>query len=101
MGDFGFLITDTLENHDGTPFDLTGYTVNFVTWQLGNPATPIINAAATVNAVPSTGGVSYTVKKTDFPQAGQWLQEWQALIGTTIVQSFPVGGNQIRVVESG
>ena len=101
QNDFGYLITDTLKNSDGTPFDLAGYTVKFVVWQAGNPTAPLINAAATVSATPATGGVSYMVNKTDFPQPGIWAQEWQALIGTSIVQSFPVGGNTVRVLESG
>ena len=98
--DFGFYITDTLENSDGTPFDLTGYTVKFVVWPIGNPSAPLINAAATV--VSAAGGtVRYLVQSTDFISTGMWYQEWQAMAGGAIIQSFPAGGNTIRVVESG
>ena len=99
-GDYGYEITDTLENDDGTPFDLTGYLVKFVCWPPGNPAAVVIDAAAVVNAAPTTGAVSYTVAKTDFPSPIILAQEWQAISGTAIIQSFPVGGNTIRILES-
>ena len=100
QNDFGYYITDTLENNDGTPFNLTGYTVKFVAWHAGNPSAPVISASANVTST-TAGTVSYLVKSTDFPLPDFLCQEWQALIGSTVVQSFPAGGNTIKVAESG
>ena len=101
QNDFGYYITDKLENNDGTAFNLTGYTVKFVAWHSGSPSSPTINAPAVIDADPTTGKVSYFVKSTDFPLPDFLCQEWQALIGSTVVQSFPAGGNTIKVAESG
>ena len=98
QNDFGYLITDILENSDGTPFDLTGYTVKFHVWAHGSPGTLLVNGTASV-INQSAGTVSYAPASTDFPNAGTFEGEWEAT-KAGIKQSFPTAGFTIKVVES-
>jgi hypothetical protein len=98
-GDYGYTITDTLENADGSPFDLSGYSVAFHVWRSNSPGTLLVNGVATIILPASAGTVSYTVAPGDFTEVGIFKQEWEA---TTVgdKQSFPTIGNTIFVVES-
>jgi uncharacterized protein YceK len=98
QNDYGYYITDTLENSDGTPFDLTDYAVAFHIWNTAQPGKLLVNGTATV--ISNTAGtVQYNVQRTDFKILGQYKQEWEATTGSA-KQSFPTAGNIIIVQES-
>lgn len=74
-GEYGFTLTETIQNNDGTVKDLTGYTVHFVMKDsvLG---TNKVNSAATVASDPTTGVVTYTIVLTDFSLVGTYIASW-------------------------
>ena len=98
QGDYGYAITDTLEDSNGTAFDLSNYTVKLHTWIPGRPDKLIVNANATVISN-AAGTVSYTVKVGDFTYMGIVNAEWEAT-KANVKQSFPTSSFQIEVVES-
>ena len=100
QNDYGYYITDTLLNNDGTVFDLTSYTdVQFHVWHASQPGTLLVNGTASVVA-PTLGTVRYFVAQADFAiPAGAYKQEWEATL-SGCKQSFPTAGNTIIVQES-
>ena len=86
-GDFGYAISDSLENYDGTPFDLTGYTVKFKAWKPIYASWPFVNTSASVITATS-GAVAYTLKAGDFNIVGSYMGAFEALTGTTSVITF-------------
>jgi hypothetical protein len=98
QGDYGYAITDTLQDSNGTAFDLSNYAVKLHVWRPGKASVLIVNSNATVISN-AAGTVSYTVANTDFTYAGMYNAEWEAT-KTGIKQSFPTVPFQINVEES-
>lgn len=100
QNDYGYYITDTLLNNDGTAFDLTGpYAVAFHVWHPQAPGTLLVNGTAAL-VVAANGTVRYSVAQNDFTMfPGAYKQEWEATFGSS-KQSFPTAGNDILVQES-
>jgi hypothetical protein len=100
QNNYSHVISDILENSDGSPFNLTGYTVNFVLWHPSFPQYILVNNAASV-VTPASGTVQYSVQKADFPQVGTFSQQWIATpISGSGTISFPVVPNTVTVEES-
>ena len=65
QNDYGYYITDTLLNNDGTAFDLTNYSVAFHVWHPQSPGTLLVNGAASIVSQVA-GTVRYFVAQADF-----------------------------------
>ena len=99
QNDYGYYITDTLLNNDGTAFDLTNYSVAFHVWHPQSPGTLLVNGTASIVSQVA-GTVRYFVALADFTMtAGFYKQEWDATLNGC-KQSFPTAGNDILVKES-
>jgi len=85
-GDYGYNLSWTLKNADGTAFTLTGYTVKFKVWPLGKPSQLLVNGTCDpVNE--NAGTLTYTVAQNDFLETGQFLAEFEAT-KTGYIESF-------------
>lgn len=74
-GEFGFSITETIENPNGSIKDLTGYTVHFA-MKDSITGTVKVNGLATVANDPTTGVVTYVVGVNDFNIIGTYIASW-------------------------
>ncbi len=98
LNDYGYVLTDILQDNSGTVFDLTNYNVKFHVWKSKSPGVYTVNANATVITA-NAGTVNYTVQSGDFANTGFYVAEWEAT-KTGIKQSFPTPGFTIQVKES-
>lgn len=74
-GNYGFPLTFTVVNADGTAYDLTGVTVKLRVWTTELVPTQILSGACT-NIAPYTAGIcAYTVTATDFTKVGQYYAD--------------------------
>jgi len=71
-GDFGFYVDGTITNDDGSVFDLSGYTLSFKAWEMGNPKHPIVSSSAEP-VVATQGTWRYAVQQNDFITEGEFL----------------------------
>ena len=70
-GDYGFYVDGTITNNDGTVFDLSGYTLTFLSWETGKWERPMVSGSA--EAVVATQGTwRYPVAQNDFLTAGEF-----------------------------
>jgi len=76
QGDSGNDFAVQLIQSDGTPKNLTGYTVKFKMWTQGYKSTPKIDAAGTVTDA-ANGLVKYTFAANDLNTVGRYLGEFQ------------------------
>jgi len=70
-GDYGFNLTGTVSNDDGTDFDLTDYTVSLQVWEEGRWRRPFVQGTCVVTSS-TEGQWSYTVASGDFLVAGTY-----------------------------
>jgi len=63
--DYGFYIDGTITNDDESVFDLTGYTLTFKAWEIGNWEHPIVDGSAEL-VVATQGTWKYLVAQNDF-----------------------------------
>lgn len=70
-GDFGFYLQGTMQNSDGTVFDLANYTVTLKVWELGRWRNPIVSGTCVVTSS-TEGKFRYTVGSTDFLVEGTY-----------------------------
>ncbi len=100
VNDYGYYITDTLENADGSAFNLEGYTIKFHIWKQYTPGTLLVEGNADIVNSPGTDGkVRYLVAVGNFKTIGTFMGEWEAT-RLNIKQSFPTSGFIIQVEES-
>jgi len=68
-GDFGFYVDGSIQNHDGSVFDLTDYTLTIQIWESSHWRHPIVQGTCQVTS--STEGLwRYSVATTDFISQG-------------------------------
>ena len=73
-GDFGYNLSFTVLNADGTAFNLTGYTIAVKAWAAGTPSVLVATGTGTI-VVAASGTCTYLVQATDFLTAGEYLLE--------------------------
>ena len=98
MNDYGALagISIPVTNHDGTPYDLTGKTVNFKAWVDGSPGSPFINDAAVITD--HAGGLAvYTPSQGDITTIGNFPCEAEITEAGSVVSTV---SDRLKVVES-
>jgi hypothetical protein len=74
QGDKGYDINFTVQDSDGTAYDLTDYTVTLKVWKPGVSGTLIVNAACTVDDA-SAGTCHYTVVAGTFTSRAKYKLE--------------------------
>lgn len=67
---YGYNLKFTLQNADGTAFDLTGYTALKFNVQFANTPGQKFSGTPVVSGSPSGGILLYAVAQTDFNEAG-------------------------------
>jgi len=73
-GDKGYLIEFSIQENDGTPSDLTNYTVTLKAWTPGTSGTTHISGACSVTN--AAGGVcTYTLLAADTTAVAHWEGE--------------------------
>jgi len=94
--DTAIVFSDTL-TIDGVAADLSSTTVLFI---LKAADDTVFSAAATVDADPTTGAVTY-VPSAGFPTtAGSYKQEWEVTFLDTTKLTFPSDGyNKVTIIE--
>lgn len=95
-GDKGFNLNFTVQNSDGTAFNLTDYTVTLKVWPQNIPGNPIVNAACTID-VAANGTCHYEVVTGNFAYEGNYLLELE-LTKSGIIES--TRNYTLRVEES-
>jgi hypothetical protein len=70
-GDYGFNLTGTVSNDDGTVLNLTDYTVSLQVWEEGRWRQPIVQGTCVVTSS-TEGQWRYTVGTTDFLTVGTY-----------------------------
>jgi hypothetical protein len=93
QGDTASILTDTLEDQDGNPVDISGATVAFKMRKL-DATTPTVNAAASNKqngdgTDGSKGKVSYTWGNVDTAVPGSYVGQWVVTYSSGKVQTFP------------
>lgn len=74
VNNFGFILTFTILNADGTPFDLTSlFETLYVYTQEQFPV--LLFSGACTSLAPTTGVCTYTVATSDFPTIGVYNAE--------------------------
>ena len=68
-GDFGFDLSFTITESDGTAYNLTPYTITLKVWAKGDPSTLTVDAACTP-VIAASGTCKYTVVTGDFNTKG-------------------------------
>jgi hypothetical protein len=63
--DYGYNLTFTVTESDGTAKNLAGYTITFEAWRPSAPSTLVVTGACTI-LVAASGTCTYTVLSTDF-----------------------------------
>lgn len=85
-GDTAPAIAEQLFDGNGVPVVLTGASVKFLLWIVGE-ATVHVNAAATITDA-ANGKVSYTPTTTATDTVGTGLIEWQVTYSGGAIQTF-------------
>lgn len=86
----GFLAWSLLQADGVTPYDLTGTEVNFRLWKQSAPGTALIDAAAIIDADPTTGRVQYAIVAGDFDTPGEYFGQFVAIVdGVSVVHFAP------------
>ena len=65
-GDYGQPYPFTVNNPDGTPFDITSYTINFKMWKGGIPEVLVTSGVCSVIADPDNNKCQFTPGINDF-----------------------------------
>jgi hypothetical protein len=68
-GDYGFYISGTMNNADGTPFDLTNYTVSIQIWESEHWRNPIVQGTCIVTSS-TEGQWQYPIATGNFLSTG-------------------------------
>ena len=84
-GDKGFPLTFTVQEDDGSAYDLTAYTVTLKVWRQGIPGSPIIESGCTISDA-ANGECYYIIQATDFTEKGDYLLELE-LTKTGVIES--------------
>jgi hypothetical protein len=72
-GNKGFDLEFTIQNDDGTPKNLTGYTITFKVWKVGASVLSLSKACTIVDA--GAGTCKYTLGDGDFDVVGKYYFE--------------------------
>jgi hypothetical protein len=75
VDNFGFSLTFTIQNADGTPFDLTNLFPTFYVYTQEQDPTLLFYGACNVVGLPSAGICSYPVVAGNFSTTGTWSAE--------------------------
>ena len=95
QGNYGNVLSFTLEDGNGNPLNLTGVSLAFKVQDAQDPTgTLLFNKAMTIDA-PTLGTCHYTVASGDFPNPGTFLAEIVVTVTGSLVQSY--GGIKIIV----
>lgn len=82
---------------DGVAVDLTYAIVLFLMLHANGT---LVTGTATIDAVPSTGLVTYTATAANLAATGKYRQEWQATFPDGRVLTFPsTGWNTVLVID--
>ena len=84
-GDKGFNLNFTVQEDDGTAYNLATYTITLKIWPENMSTEPIVDAACTP-IVAASGTCYYTVTATDFTSAGDYILEIE-LTKTGVIES--------------
>ncbi len=76
-------INFTLQDANGSPFDLSGAVMLFKAQKQGTPNLKFSGSMGIVSA--PAGTCKYTVQATDFDEAGQYYGEIEATFGSKVV----------------
>jgi hypothetical protein len=68
-GDYGFYVAGTIQNDDGSDFNLTNYTVTILAWQDSHWRSPIISGTCEVTSS-TEGQWRYSLGTTDVTTPG-------------------------------
>ena len=68
-GDKGFYLSGTAQNHNGSAFDLTNYTLSIIVWESNHWRSPIVSGTCLVTSS-TEGQWRYTIGTSDFLSAG-------------------------------
>ena len=98
-GDYGFDLNFTVQEDDGTPYVLTGYTIKIKVWSQDVSSDPIVNEECSSD-VEADGTCHYTVKLNDFDNVGDYLIELELIKGTPTDDIESTRNYTLRVEES-
>jgi hypothetical protein len=94
--EFGFNLNFTVKNKDdGTPFDLTGYTIKFYMW-LPNEAAKI-SAGVCVISVAASGTCYHVVTSGSFDTPGSY--NWELILTKAGVERHARSNGNIEIME--
>jgi hypothetical protein len=80
VNNFGFDLTFTIQNADGTPRDLTGMEVDLYVFTQEQAPTMLFTGPCTLSLTPTDGKCTYTVLSTDLSQIGTFDAELEMTI---------------------
>ena len=96
-GDYGKVLTFTINDAAGAAFNLTGYTITFKMWKDGNPGTLKVSGSGSI-LVAASGTCTYTPVAADFDTVGNYLAVIQLTTGSVQVSTVKFA---VEVVENG
>ncbi|KKL83826.1 hypothetical protein LCGC14_1970830, partial [marine sediment metagenome] len=96
QNDFGYYLNFTVQNHDGTVFNLAGYTITLNVWR--ESRFPIILLAGACGIVVAADGTCrYLVVTGDFPDEGMFKYELEM---TAVGENISTSTGDFTVRES-
>ena len=95
-GDFGFYLNFTVQNSDGTAFNLTGYVVTINVWQ-DVPRPAALFTGNCPHVVAASGTCRYLVVTGDFPTKGAYRLELELTQAGVNISTRPY---DLNVTES-
>lgn len=84
VNNFGFDLTFTIVNADGTPRDLTNLAIALYVFTQEEDPVLLFSGSCTPNINPLTGICTYTVLSTDFSQVGTFDAEIELTQGSPV-----------------
>jgi hypothetical protein len=81
VNNYGYVLTFTIENADGSIRDLTGLTTTLYVWTTEQVPTLLFSGNCVVDVTPTTGKTRYTVVSGNFPTIGTFNAEIELTIG--------------------
>lgn len=98
QNDKGYYENFIVQNDDGTPFNLTGYTITFKVWSPGRQEPLLVSGAVSIVAA-AAGTCRYPIAATDFPTVGIYNMELECTQSGLIESTKK--GYTLEVTESG
>lgn len=93
-GNYGIDLEFEVKNPDGTPFDLTGYTVTLKVWK---PGKATLSLSATCEIIDAANGkCRYTVKEGDFQEVGDFYAELELTKAGVCIDTETFGIKVVR-----